>query len=375
MDTAGQDDRLWGNRAATTGPPTPNSPPMNFLVGLGRLAGKIQSGLTLMILGTVWLLSVGAASWLGGLGGLVGVAIASMASLVAGFVAALRLPEWLPQQSARLTRELTDLRKQVEDSAREKSNLEGEIARLSSRRIRVEHYAPILGLNLVSMTGELRELDRRLLPTQALTEGRYLGLKTVELRREIELLNVMQVRFKAHLGVDLQVLRFHAVANSSDVVVTGFRSQFQGVQEVRSTRELCTVLERTYELQDPGDGEGLRPGEETGRCFRHDGEEAMRRALELQEQLITQISRGLDLPHLDEAIQRMTMAFLQVIFAPLGLRLVFDQSPPGHQEQGLPLTSFLEHHNRTVDEQIQRLQQQLSHQQQLSRQMLGTDDA
>ena len=99
----------------------------------------------------------------------------------------------------------------------------------------------------------------------------------------------------------------------------------------------------------------------------------MRRALELQEQLITQISRGLDLPHLDEAIQRMTMAFLQVIFAPLGLRLVFDQSAPGHQEQGLPLTSFLEHHNRMVDEQIQRLQQQLSHQQQLSRQMLGAD--
>lgn len=344
---------------------------MNFLVGLGRLAGKIQSGLTLMILGVVWLLSFGAASLQGGLGGLVGVAIASMASLVAGFVAALRLPEWLPQQSARLTRELTDLRKQVEDSAREKSNLEGEIARLSSRRIRVEHYAPILGLNLVSMTGELRELDRRRLPTQALTEGRYLGLKTVELRREIELLNVMQVRFKAHLGVDLQVLRFHALADSADVVVTGFRSQFQGVQEVRSTRELCTVLERTYELHDPGDGEGLRPGEETSRSFRHDGEQAMRRALELQEQLITQISRGLDLPHLDEAIQRMTMAFLQVIFAPLGLRLVFDQSPPGHQEQGLPLTSFLEHHNRTVDEQIQRLQQQLDHQQQTSRQMLG----
>jgi hypothetical protein len=346
---------------------------MNFLLGLGRLAGKIQSGLTLMILGTVWLLSVGAASWLGGLGGLVGVAIASMASLVAGFVAALRLPEWLPQQSARLTRELTDLRKQVEESAREKSNLEGEIARLSSRRIRVEHYAPILGLNLVSMTGELRELDRRLLPTQALTEGRYLGLKTVELRREIELLNVMQVRFKAHLGVDLQVLRFHGLADSSDVVVTGFRSQFQGVQEVRSTRELCTVLERTFELHDPGDGEGLRPGEETNRSFRHDGEEAMRRALELQEQLITQISRGLDLPHLDEAIQRMTMAFLQVIFAPLGLRLVFDQSAPGPQEQGLPLTSFLEHHNRLVDEQIQRLQQQLNHQHQVSRQMLGAD--
>ena len=238
----------------------------------------------------------------------------------------------------------------------------------------MEHYAPILGLNLVSMTGELRELDRRLLPTQSLTEERYLGLKKVELRRELELLNVMQVKFKAHLGVDLQVLRFHALADSADVVVTGFRSQFQGVQEIRSTRELCTVLERTYELHDPGDGEGFRPGEETNRSFRHDGQEAMRRALELQEQLITQISRGLDLPHLDEAIQRMTMAFLQVIFAPLGLQLVFERSIQGSHEQGLPLTSFLEHHNRLVDEQIQRLENRLSQHQLRTRQMLGTEE-
>jgi len=346
---------------------------MNFLLGLGRMAGKIQSGLTLVILGAVWLLSLGVASWLGGLGGLVGVAIASMASLVAGFVAALRLPEWLPQQSARLTRELTDLRKQVEDSAREKSNLEGEIARLSSRRIRVEHYEPILGLNLVPMTGELRELDRSLMPTQARTEGRYLGLKKVELRRELELLNVMQVKFKAHLGVDLQVLRFRSLPDSADVIVTGFRSQFQGVQEVQSTRELCTVLERTYELHDPGDGEGLRPGEETSRSYLHDGPEALRRALELQEQLIAQISRGLDLPHLDEAIGRMTKAFLQVIFAPMGLRLVFQVAVPDSPEQGLPLTSFLENYNRLIDERIHGLEQQLSHHQQRSRQMLGTD--
>lgn len=348
---------------------------MNFLLGLGRLASKVQSGLTLMVLGIIWVLSVGGAVLFGGIGGLPGVAIATAASLVAGFVAALRLPDWLPQQSARLTRELTDLRKQVEDSAREKSNLEGEIARLSTRRIRVEHYAPILGLNLVSMTGELRELDRRLMPTQPLSEPRYLGLKRVELRRELELLNVMQVSFKAHLGVDLQALRSHAQPDGTDVRVTGFRSQFQGVQEVRSTRELCTVLERTYELHDPGDGEGLRPGEETHRTFRHDGHEAMRRALELQEQLITQISRGLDLPHLDEAIQRMTMAFLQVIFAPLGLRLVFDQAGSDHHDQGMPLTSFLDHHNRRVDEQIQRLEHQLNHQQQRMRQMLGSEVA
>jgi hypothetical protein len=98
---------------------------MNFLLGLGRLASKVQSGLTLMVLGIIWVLSVGGAVLFGGIGGLPGVAIATVASLVAGFVAALRLPDWLPQQSARLTRELTDLRKQVEDSAREKSNLEG----------------------------------------------------------------------------------------------------------------------------------------------------------------------------------------------------------------------------------------------------------
>jgi hypothetical protein len=353
--------------------PLGNQRKMNFLLGLGRLASKVQSGLTLMVLGVVWVLSMGGAILLGGLGALPGVAIASVASLVAGFVAALRLPDWLPQQSARLTRELTELRKQVEDSAREKSNLEGEIARLSTQRIRVEHYAPILGLNLVSMTGALRELDRRLLPTESLSESRYLGLKQVELRRELELLNVMQVRFKAHLGVDLQALRFHTQPDGTDVRVTGFRSQFQGVQEVQSTRELCTVLERIYELHDPGDGEGLRPGEEKHRSFRHDGQESMRRALELQEQLITQITRGLDLPHLDEAIQRMTMAFLQVIFAPLGLRLVFDQTGSDHHEQGLPLTSFLDHHNRRVDEQIQRLELQLTQKQQQMRHMLGAD--
>lgn len=350
---------------------------MNFLLGLGRLASRIKSGLTLLTLGGVWVLAIGAAAVLGGPGALAGVAVASVASLVAGFVAALRLPDWLPQQSARLSRELSALREQVEASAREKSNLEGEIARLASRRIQVEHYAPILGLNLVSMQGELRELDRRLLPPQALSEDRYFGLRQVAVRRELELLNVLQVRFKAQLGVDLQALRFHTDPDDARrVSVTGFRSQFQGVQEVQPTRELCTVLERTYALHDPGDGEGPRPGEETARSYRHDGQEAMQRALELQEQLISQISRGLDLPHLDEAIQRMTMAFLQVIFAPLGLRLAFEgDAAPRSVGDGLPLTTFLEQHNRSIDLQIQQLEQRLGLQQSQARQLLGAGDA
>ena len=346
---------------------------MNLLLGLGRLASRVKSGLTLLVLGGVWVLAIGAAAVLGGPGALAGVAVASVASLVAGFVAALRLPDWLPQQSARLSRELSALREQVEASAREKSNLEGEIARLANRRIRVEHYAPILGLNLVSLSGELRELDRRQLPPQALTEERYFGLKQVSLRRELELLNVLQVRFKAQLGVDLQALRFHRQPDDPQQVhVTGFRSQFQGVQEVQPTRELCTVLERVYALHDPGDGEGPRPGDETARSYRHDGAEAMQRALELQEQLISQISRGLDLPHLDEAIQRMTMAFLQVIFAPLGLRLAFHPGPHASLDTpGLPFTSFLEHHNQGIDAQIAALEQRLGLQQQQARQLLG----
>ena len=363
---------------------------MNLLMWLGRTLARIQSGLTLLVLGLVWVMSLGAAALLGGPGALAGVAVASIASLAAGFIGALRLPDWMPQQSARLTRELANLRRQVEASAHQQTELSAEIARLSGRRIRVEHYAPILGLNLVALNGQLRELDRRHLAPQHRIREQYFGLKQVAECREVELLNVLQVRFKAQLGVDLQALRFHAQAGQQ-VRVTGFRSQFQGVQEVQSTRELCTVLERVCQMDDPGDGEGPRPGAESSRSYTHDGQEAMQRALELQAQLIAQITRGLDLPHLDEAIQRMTMAFLQVIFAPLGLQLVFDPraneaeaaagAPADHAldasaaaAAGLPLTQFLERHNRVIDDRIQQLESTLAGHRDQARRLLGQDD-
>jgi hypothetical protein len=270
--------------------------------------------------------------------------LATMASLTAGFVYALTIPRTLASHAAGMDEKFRAMKEKLRAAADEQRNLDAEIARYRSMHLNVDAYKPILRLNLLSVRTKIRDFLHT--PVQAerkSLEGGFLGMGKKEHAHRSELLNVIRAEFDANLGVDLAKLRFHEY-RAGKVRVTGFRHEFQGIQNFTVERELTLRIDTQTKFES---GELVRQ-----RVLWNDGV-AAQKGNEMQEKILHRLNSGAEFAHLDEGILRMTKTFLEVIFSPLNVSLEFAATG---DEAGLPFVEFLESKNAEAKVRIMELE-------------------
>ena len=273
------------------------------------------------------------------------LALAVIASLVAGFIYALNIPKALASYDAIREKEFKEKEAKLRDALNQQKNLESEVARYKTMHLNVDGFRPILKLNLLSIQMQIRDY----LYTPIHQERRALeradwDIFEKEHRYETELYNLNIAEFTAHLGVDLQKLKFSEI-ESGKVKVTGFRQEFQGFQNPRFDKELALRIDRVFKAEELVSEKVLK-----------DDGVALKKGDEMQAAKLKRLNEGVGFANLDSEILKMTKAFLEVIFAPLNIRLSFD---PVSDETGLPLVDFLETKNRGFQAKITELESKI----------------
>jgi hypothetical protein len=269
--------------------------------------------------------------------------LAIMASLAAGFVYALTIPRTLASHTAGQEEKFRAMKEKLRETANEQRNLEAEIARYQSMHLNVDAYKPILRLNLLSVRTKIRDFLHTPVQAERISlEGGFLGIRKKEHVHKSELLNVIRAEFDANLGVDLAKLKFHEY-QPGKVRVTGFRHEFQGIQNLTVAKELSLRIDTQTKLES---GELVRE-----QVLWNDGT-AAKKGDEMQADILRRLNSGTEFTHLDEGVLKMTRTFLEVIFSPLGVSLEFDSTGTA---VGLPFVDFLESKNGEADARIGEL--------------------
>lgn len=204
--------------------------------------------------------------------------------------------------------------------------LDEEVARLKRMKVEVNSITPILKLALLQFEGSLTDFCRRPLSKQ---EG-WLSSKTQEY------VGAYQIDFRSNIGVDLQKTRLSRDGNR--LIVSGLKPEFMGFEKYNDApvlNEVRTFKERLIgrdvaeiETKDPrvlSLAEGQR--------------------LEARQRL----EQGVTLHGREDAARRLAEAFLTRILAPFECDIQFLKT---EDATGVPLLSFLDEHNRQMDDQI-----------------------
>jgi hypothetical protein len=166
------------------------------------------------------------------------------------------------------------------------------------------------------------------------------------LRGEVqEYIGVVDVAFKASLGVDLQKVRLRPEGDNL-VIISGLSSEFQGFSDFSENWLLKEVRARKFG--------GIR--RDLYEVLPND-ERVTDLTIEHRRSLQRRINSGIDFGYLDSAIKRIARETITTLLQPLQKDLVFVDD---EDREGMHLVEFLESHNTNLDLLMDGLQERRS---------------
>lgn len=220
---------------------------------------------------------------------------------------------------------------------REKDELENQIRRLENMRVNTDGLQGILRLALLDISAGIKDFYRKELSSEP-PDG--------ILRGEVqEYIGVVDVAFRASLGVDLQKVRLRAEGDNL-VVISGLSSEFQGFSDLSENWLLKEVRARKWG--------GIR--RDLYEVLPND-ERVADLTIEHRRSLQRRINSGIDFRYLDSAIKRIARETIATLLQPLQKDLVFVEDD---DHEGMQLFEFLESHNTNLDLLMDGLQERRS---------------
>lgn len=242
--------------------------------------------------------------------------------------------------------EIRELRQQEEQHLdemitleKEKAVLQRELEKQKRMHIEVDTIRPIEKVSFIEVNSMitdvlLKEIENT--PPGGVRKG-----------IDREYLGILDTRFKANLGVDLNKVGLR-IDDNGKIVISGITSEFQGFYIENEDWKLYEIREKKWG--------GLLPSGENKRILSGD-ERLAELTIEQRNSLMDRLSMGVDFSYLDESIRKITMEYLTVLLSPLGREVVFEDLD---DQSTLQLGDFLELHNSQVEKQMQNLQRRLA---------------
>ena len=209
---------------------------------------------------------------------------------------------------------------------REKDELERQIRRLENLRVNTDGVQGILRLALLDIDAVIKDFYRKELSSEPPD-----GILRGELQ---EYIGVVEVAFKASLGVDLQKVRLRAEGEDR-IIISGLSSEFQGFADLSEEWMLKEIRARKWG--------GLR--RDVYEVFPSD-ERVADLTIEQRRSLLRRINSGIDFAYLDAAIKRIARESISALLQPLGKALVFVEQD---SVEGMQLLEFLDSHNTNIE--------------------------
>ncbi|HKJ27157.1 MAG TPA: hypothetical protein VJ965_05940 [Anaerolineales bacterium] len=288
------------------------------------------------------------------------VAVAALGAVLGTAVFAFTLPavlrtkvdEGVKQAEAEIEEKLEmaqeiDSLRQSEDEhldeiislSKEKSRLERELEKQKHMHIEVDSIRPIEKVSFIEVKSMITDVLQK-----------ELGQSEPDAIRKgtaYEYLGVLDTRFKANLGVDMNKVGFR-IDKEGKVVISGISSEFQGFFVEKEDWKLFEIREKKWG--------GLLQSQPNTRILPGD-ERLAELTIEQRSSLMDRLSMGMDFSYLDESIRKITMEYLSVLLAPLQREIRFVEE---EAESTLQLGDFLSIHNAQVQKQITVLQRKLA---------------
>lgn len=279
-----------------------------------------------------------AAVMVASIGSVIGTAVGSLgfAQLVS-MVGERKIAEAERQakENLREKNEMVDRVKQVEKLEAEKAAMAKKIRRMERMHVNVDQFLPILKLCLLEHDLSFIDFCHGALnddPIAMLEQAEHAVMPDAKQAPSNECyLGVLEVKFRARYGIDLNRLRFREDEDGV-LVVSGIKSEFQGYLGLKKDWRLQEI--RTYEKGWIWDTYTIKPEDPRLNSLtkRHDNY--------LQER----INKGLHLEYLDASIKHLAKGLLSTLFP--HKRLVFRE----HDElPSLTLEEYFDAHNRKLD--------------------------
>ncbi|MGD2027349.1 MAG: hypothetical protein PVI99_05990 [Anaerolineales bacterium] len=222
---------------------------------------------------------------------------------------------------------------------KEKAVLQRELEKQKQMHIEVDTIRPIEKVSLIEVNSMITDVlmkEIESIPPEGVRKGvgrEYLG--------------ILDTRFKANLGVDLNKVGLR-IDSDGKIVISGITSEFQGFYIENEDWKLYEIREKKWG--------GLLPSGENKRILTGN-ERLAELTIEQRNSLMDRLSMGVDFSYLDESIRKITMEYLTVLLSPLGRKVIFEDE---EDQSTLQLGDFLELHNSQVEKQMQNLQRRLA---------------
>ena len=221
---------------------------------------------------------------------------------------------------------------------KEKAVLQRELEKQKQMHIEVDTIRPIEKVSFIEINSMITDVlmkEIESIPPEGVRKGvgrEYLG--------------ILDTRFKANLGVDLNKVGLR-IDSDGKIVISGITSEFQGFYIENEDWKLYEIREKKWG--------GLLPSGENKRILTGD-ERLAELTIEQRNSLMDRLSMGVDFSYLDESIRKITMEYLTVLLSPLGREVIFEDKD---DQSTLQLGDFLELHNSQVEKQMHNLQRRL----------------
>ena len=262
-----------------------------------------------------------------------GIGIALVGGFFSGSIICSILPKYIKLHAEKFIEEVSKQELETDNK-----NLKSELDRLRRMKVNVSAYQPMLKLGLL-------QLDMTLTDFMTKEVGRRdTGVFNPKTSYVDEYMGVLDVDFKANLGVDLEKLLF-VDDDNGNLIISGLCAEYQGKLNEKETWRLKEVRRsKGGQLFNLLKGD-MKIGAMNDVVFNC--------TVEQRTELQDRINNGFHFGNIMLHTEKMAEEVIRLVLAPLNKNIVFLKESGG---EGHGFLAYLQMHNMKIDNEIKEIE-------------------